>query len=144
MQKDPSESNLKLLTIFQFIYTGFCGLGILFLIFHYRMMSYFMTQEELWTGEEQMPFDPAEFFDMFQGFYILFGIMLAVGIAMNLASAIFMMQRRFRLYSVILGGLNCLWIPFGTLIGIFTIILLEKDGIKELYNSEIDFEPPEG
>ena len=42
-------------------------------------------------------------------------------------------QRRHRLFSIAIGALNCLSIPFGTLLGVFTIMVLERASVRELY-----------
>src|SRR6266481_1319847 len=38
------------------------------------------------------------------------------------------------IFSMVIGGLNCLQIPFGTALGIFTIMVLSRDSVRELYS----------
>ncbi|MCX6922874.1 MAG: hypothetical protein NT154_06635 [Verrucomicrobia bacterium] len=38
------------------------------------------------------------------------------------------------MFSLMIGGLNCLQIPFGSALGVFTIIVLSRDSVRDLYN----------
>ena len=53
--------------------------------------------------------------------------------AANLLSALFLWRRQHRMFSMVVGGLNCLQIPFGTALGVFTILVLSRDSVQELY-----------
>jgi hypothetical protein len=61
------------------------------------------------------------------------GVLLLVCLVLNVLSGIFLLQKRNRLFSFIIGGLNCLQIPFGTALGVFTILVLSRDGVRQLY-----------
>jgi hypothetical protein len=45
-----------------------------------------------------------------------------------------MQQRRNRTLSLVLAALLCLWIPFGTVLGIFTFIVLMRPSVMWLYD----------
>jgi hypothetical protein len=74
-----------------------------------------------------------------------FGDPMVRGIAITLfaanvifvASGICMMWRRFRMLSLIAAVVTCLVFPSGTFLGIWTIIVLNGAGVKELYWGEI-------
>jgi hypothetical protein len=53
----------------------------------------------------------------------------------NLLSAIFIQQRRARMFSLIVAGLDCLCFPFGTALGVFTLIVLVRSSVEELYRT---------
>jgi hypothetical protein len=44
-----------------------------------------------------------------------------------------MNQRRSRIFSIVIAAVNCISFPFGTALGVFTIIILSKDSVKALY-----------
>jgi hypothetical protein len=48
-------------------------------------------------------------------------------------------ERQRRNFSVVMGCINCAFIPFGTVLGVFCIILLTRDDVRALYG-----EPPTG
>jgi hypothetical protein len=37
------------------------------------------------------------------------------------------------MFSLVIAGLNCIQIPFGTALGVFTIIVLLRDSVREAY-----------
>jgi hypothetical protein len=81
------------------------------------------SNPEMWKShQEAMP--PRELLDVFIWFYLFMGVLLIIGLALNVLSGVFMWQKRNRIFSLVIGGLNCLKIPFGTVQGIFTILVL--------------------
>jgi hypothetical protein len=86
----------------------------------------------MWKSQPQaMP--PKAFLDAFIWFYLFMGVLLLTGLVLNVLSGMFLLQKRNRLFSLIIGGLNCLQIPFGTALGVFTILVLSRDSVRQLY-----------
>ena len=46
-----------------------------------------------------------------------------------------MKKRKNRLFSVIVSIPNVLFIPYGTILAIFTLVVLDKKTIKQIYDS---------
>ena len=61
------------------------------------------------------------------------GALLLVCLVLNALSAMFLRQRTHRIFSVVIAALDCLQIPFGTVLGVFTIIVLLRESVRELY-----------
>ena len=40
------------------------------------------------------------------------------------------------MYCMVIASLECLFMPFGTVLGIFTLILLNKDSVIEIFELE--------
>ena len=132
-QQRRDREHLKLLSIFHFVFGGLALLGIGFLFVHYFIMHTVFSNAELWKSQkEAMP--PKAFLDAFIWFYLFMGVMLLTGLVLNMLSGLFLSQKRHRVFSLIIGGLNCLQIPFGTALGVFTIIVLSRDSVRELYS----------
>ena len=74
------------------------------------------------------------FLDAFIWFYLFMGVLLLTGLVLNVLSGVFLWQKRHRMFSLTIGGLNCLLIPFGTALGVFTILVLSRDRVRELYS----------
>jgi len=70
----------------------------------------------------QRPPPPKEFFALFRWFYIFMGGCIVLAGFTNLISGFFILQRRGRLFSLIVAGFNCLCFPFGTVLGVFTFM----------------------
>jgi hypothetical protein len=97
---------------------------------------------------------PAHIFDVrgdeiiplriFGGFFMVIGgIFVLAGWTLGLCtiwSGRYIALRRKRTFSIVMGAINCMHFPFGTALGVFTLILLTKDEAKVLYGEPID--PP--
>lgn len=59
--------------------------------------------------------------------------------AMFVLSGLCMMWRRYRPLSLIAAILTCLVFPSGTLLGIWTIVVLNGRGVEELYSNQSDY-----
>ncbi len=131
-QQRKDREHLKLLAIFHFVFAGLALVGIGFLCVHYAVMHTVFANPEMWKSQQQaMP--PKAFLDAFIWFYLFMGVLLFTGLVLNVLSGLFLLQKRNRLFSLIIGGLNCLQIPFGTALGVFTILVLSRDTVRELY-----------
>jgi membrane protein YqaA with SNARE-associated domain len=138
MQPPPlpnkDAENLRTLAICHYVVSGLSLFGLGFLVLHYSIMRMFFGNSKLWEkAKEPPPFNPAEFFHLFQWFYLIFGVMIVVGGVLTLISGRFIHRRTNRTFSIVIAGLNCLHFPFGILLGIFTIIVLTKDSVIRLY-----------
>jgi hypothetical protein len=130
-QKRDGE-HLTLLSIFHFIMAGLALLGIVFLVFHYFVMSTFMSPE-FWKSQKGGQPPPPQILTLLTVIYVLGATILVLGGMLNLLSAMFLRRRTHRLFSMVVGGLNCLHVPLGTALGIFTIVLLSRDSVRQLY-----------
>lgn len=142
-QRAVDRDHLNLLAIFHFVFAGLALVGIAFLVMHYLILSTVFSNPEMWQPKpgsagapaQPMPFHPKEFFAVFKWFYLFFGILLALAAACNVVSGLFIRWRQHRTFSLVIGGLNCLQIPFGTVLGVFTIVVLARESVQELYQN---------
>jgi hypothetical protein len=63
-------------------------------------------------------------------------ILAEVVAVMNLLAGRYVRARRHRVFLLVTGALNCMWVPFGTVLGVFDFILLSRDGIRRLFDGE--------
>jgi len=126
------EDHLNLLAIFHFVGAGFAILGIGFLGFHYMMFRAFMENPQMWQGQRQdMP--PQAFFAMFKVFYLVFGMWFVLSAILNAISGFSLRARRNRTFSLVVAAFDCLYVPFGTVLGVFTIVILQRDSVRNSY-----------
>ncbi len=133
-QRAIDAQHLKLLSIFHFVAAGFALMGIAFLGFHFAMMHTFFSDPAMWAGHRQQP-PPPEFLAMFRWFYLVFGTWFFASGILNVISGLCLRRRTHRTFSLIVSGLNCLHMPLGTVLGIFTIIVLMRDSVLEVYQT---------
>ncbi|MBC2596042.1 hypothetical protein H5P28_17380 [Ruficoccus amylovorans] len=70
------------------------------------------------------------FFMVIFGLAALFNAAIGVGIIL---SGRFLRQQRNYIYSFVVACLMCLSVPLGTILGVFTIIVLSRESVKRLY-----------
>lgn len=147
LMRDPRSidlRHLKLLAIFHFVLTGFALLGIGFLLVHFLVMNFFFTNPEIFEDAQGGPSqeEMTGFFNIFRWFYLVMGILILVGGAANLISGFCLLRRKARIFSMVVAGLNCFMAPFGTLLGVVSIIVLVRDSVRNLYRIDASAPPP--
>lgn len=132
-QRQVDAEHLRLLAIFHFLFAGLALAGLGFLALHYTFMHSIMDDPEMWKNAKGGP-PPAEFFGIFKWFYVIFGTAIVAGGGLNLLSGIFIRKRINRTFSIIVAALDCLQIPFGTMLGVFALVVLLRDSVREAYD----------
>jgi len=132
-QRAIDAGHLDVLAIFHFVAAGMGLLGIGFLGLHFALFHAFLSNPAMWAAQKNPP--PKELFAMFQWFYVLFGIWFVASAILNLISGLCIRRRTHRIFSVVVAAFNCLQMPLGTVLGIFTIIVLMRDTVREVYQS---------
>ncbi|HZR18182.1 MAG TPA: hypothetical protein VFE51_12890 [Verrucomicrobiae bacterium] len=134
-QRKVDADHLKLLSIFHFVGAGLALLGILFVLGHFTIMSAVFSNPKVWENQKQGP-PPAEILAIMKWFYLAFGLWFLTSAILNLVSAFCLRARRARTFSLVIAAINCLHIPLGTVLGVFTLIVLVRDSVRELYEAE--------
>jgi hypothetical protein len=98
------------------------------------MFQAFFSNPEIWAQSQQQP-PPAEIITMFRWFTAIFVVWFLVSALGNLFSGLFLLRRRHRMFSMVVAAINCLHIPIGTALGIFTFIVLGRDSVRKVYES---------
>lgn len=135
-QRKIDAEHLKLLAIFHYIFAGLALIGIGFLFLHWSFLNFMFTNPELQKGSNP---PPAGLMQVFIWFYIVIGAVFLTAGLLNAISARCLQKRTGRTFSLVVAGLDCLCMPLGTALGVFTIIVLVRESVAELYDSA---EPP--
>jgi hypothetical protein len=134
-QRDIDANHLKLLSIFHFVAAGLAVLGIGFLFLHYTILSNVFSNPKFFQNQQQGP-PPAQMFAILKWFYLAFGLWFFGSLVLNLISAFFIRVRKNRTFSLVVAAINCLHIPLGTVLGVFTIIVLIRQSVSEVYRTQ--------
>jgi heme/copper-type cytochrome/quinol oxidase subunit 3 len=127
--------HLRLLVVFHFVGAGLAALALCFLAVHFLLFREFFANPAMWMNQRVAPPPPAELFSLFRWFYAFFGTMLLASGLVNVLSAVFIRQRKNRTFSLIVAGLDCIHIPLGTVLGVFTFIILLRPSVQRLYDA---------
>lgn len=131
-QATTDVKQLKLLMVFHWVFTGLLAIGLLMVVLHYLLMGYIMDNPEMWNESPGGP-PPEEFFEIFKYVYFVMGAVVLLSGISNALSARFIHARKYRTFSLIISGANCLMFPFGTVLGVFTFVVLLRDSVARVY-----------
>ncbi len=133
--RQVDADHLRLLAIFHFVVASLAIIGLGFLLLHYTLMHAVITNPEMWKNQEGGVPPPEQFFAVFKWFYLFFGVLLVAGGLGNLISGVFIRKKRNRIFSLVIAGINCVQFPFGTVLGVFTFLVLLRDSVREIYEA---------
>ena len=133
MENDIEQINL--LKIFHYIVGG---LGCLFSctpLLHVGLGIFLLTSPETLTGQNNQAPMP----DWFG--YIIIGagsLFFLLGQALSICiiySGKCLKNRKKYMFSFVIACLSCMIFPFGTILGVFTIVVLSRESVKKMYSA---------
>jgi len=132
---NQDEEHLRLLAIFHYIVAGLAALFSCFPLLYTGMGALF-----IWAAQHPNPKQtgkpPPEFLGwIFIGlgsFFFLLGLAMALCILISGRA----LAKRTRYWFVfVIACIECLFMPFGTVLGVFTLIVLSRESVKKLFLS---------
>ncbi|MBO9833919.1 hypothetical protein [Xanthomonas phaseoli] len=127
--------HLKLLSIFDYVLAGITGLFSLIPLIH-LFMGLAIVTGRLPMKDSTGQAAPQEI-QLFGWVFVIIAAMLILG---GLSMAGFMAyagrciaQRRRHLLCLIVAGISCSFMPFGTVVGVFTLVVLLRPQVKALF-----------
>lgn len=134
-QRAKDEEHLRLLVIFHYVVAGIGAFFACFPLIHVAIgMMLFLGSSFGVKGGNNMP--PQWFgliFVLIGGFMVIFGWTAAI---CTFISGRYLAKRRKRMFSFVMAAIMCMFMPFGTILGIFTILVLSRESVQRLYASE--------
>jgi hypothetical protein len=131
MSKQTQDADhLRLLSIFHYVVGA---LAALFACIPFLHLFIGIAMVEGWgdfASEDEVSGVMGWFFIVFSGAFILAGWAFAVCLAF---AGRFLARRRRYYYCLVMAGIACMFMPFGTVLGVFTIIVLLRESVKELF-----------
>ena len=124
------EQHLQLLAIFHFVVAGITALFSLFPIIHLVVGIAILSGTLEPTNGDEIPIFFGWFMILFAGAFILLGLGFASLIAFAGRA---LQRRRHYTFCLVVAALSCLMMPFGTVLGVFTIIVLVRDSVREIF-----------
>jgi hypothetical protein len=132
---NQDKEHLRLLAIFHYIVAGLAALFSFFPLLYTTIGAVFIFVARHGTakpGEELPPEFLGWIFVGLGSFLFLLGITMAICILIAGRCL-----SRFKCYSfaLVMACVECLFIPFGTILGVFTIIVLSRESVKALFSA---------
>jgi hypothetical protein len=134
MNQNQDELHLKLLSIFHYVLGAFTALIACFPLLHFVVGVGLIIAS---LTDKSVEAFPGLLFGLFfagiAGSFIVFGWMLAI--CMVLAGR-YISRREKYIFCLIMAGVGCTLAPFGTVLGVFTILVLVRPSVKELFDTK--------
>ena len=132
---DQDKEHLRLLAIFHYIVAGLAAFFSFFPLLYTTIGAIFIFVARHGTPKTGEELPPGFLGWIFVG---LGSFLFLLGIAM--ATCILIAGRclsRFKCYSftLVMACIECVFIPFGTILGVFTIIALSRESVKTLFST---------
>ena len=132
------DDHLKLLSVFHYVVGGLAGLFALFPILHLAFGLFFILAPQNFQGRGDPP--PAFigwFFVVFAGTIIVLGLLFAL---LVIAAGRSISRRKHYMFCLVMAGGECVFVPFGTVLGAFTIVVLMRESVKNLFSGSFSTE----
>lgn len=131
---DNDADQLRLLAIFHYVVGGLAALCSLFPVIHLVLgLIFVLAVPRLTVQGQHSPPDPAFIgwiFIIVAGFIITLGLTLA---ALIVAAGRSLTGRKRYNFCLVIACVECVFMPFGTALGVCTIIVLNRPSVKALF-----------
>ena len=137
MNKEVNQDSehLKILSICFYVLSGLTLFPVLFGVLYIVLGVFFGVALSAEPHRANEP-PPA----LFGGFFVVFGLIFAA-IFGTLGGLILLAgrnlsKRKSYTFCFVVACLICLWMPLGTILGVFTIIVLTRDSVKAIFEGQ--------
>ena len=122
------EEHLNLLSIFHFVLGGFLFLFACIPLLHVGMGILILSGAL--DGPEDVPPFIGWFFIIFPAVFILGGWTVS---GLVIYAGCKLRQHQMRTFCIVVAALECMFAPFGTILGVFSIVVLTRDSVARLF-----------
>ena len=132
---DRDEEHLRLLMWANYVWAGMIGFFSLFTLFYIglgAMMAFGGFPPSGRSGDD--PRIPGLFFMGIGAAFLVLGVTFA---SLTFLAARSIRDRRRWVFCMVMAGLNCLQVPFGTAMGVCTILVLNRPEVKVLFGHTV-------
>ena len=126
------EKHLRLLSIFHYVYGGFSLLMTLGIFAFFGIFAWVIAASDKPPPKSDV--DPKVMLGLMA---IVFGFMIlwmAAHVVCTFLAGQFLAARRHRLFCIVIAAVNCMSVPWGTVLGVFTIIVLTQPSVCALFD----------
>ena len=131
--KTQDEEHLRLLSIFHYVVAGLAALFALIPIFHLILGLIIALSPQTLDSHGHLP--PPIFGWLFVAFALVFIILGWVFAGFVFVTGRFLAKRKYYMFCLVMAGIECMFMPFGTVLGVFTIVVLIRDPVRQMFGT---------
>ena len=137
---NEDAQNLRLLSVFHYLMAGLATLGAFIMAAYFALVGYIVT-----TVVPTMPSGgsgphpsapPAGFAWFFGAFGVLISLLPLAFAVLHFLCGRWLAARRNRSFCFVVGCVSCIGFPLGTVLGVFTILVLQRPSVIWLFNKQ--------
>ena len=125
-QGSQDAQHLQLLSIFHYVVAGLAGMFALLPIFH-LVIGLMIATESVGGSDQAIGQAIGWMFVAFASAFILGGLAFAACLAV---AGRFLATRSHYTFCLVMAAMACVFVPFGTVLGVFTLIVLVRPSVK--------------
>jgi hypothetical protein len=134
MNKDLEH--LKILSICHYVLAGLCVFPMIYGLIYMAFGLFFGAMLANAPNTKDGP-PPA----LFSGIFIGIGAIIFI-FALTFGLLLFKSGRNLKAntsytFCLVIAGISCIFVPFGTILGVFTLVVLLRDSVKQIFNGEV-------
>lgn len=130
-QQKTDAEQLRLLSIFHYVVGGLAALFACIPIIHLVIgLVMIFAPQTMGSGRNQPPAFMGWFFVVLGSCFILAGWAFAT---LVVVAGRFIARRKHYMFCFVMGCVECMFMPFGTVLGVFTLLVLNRQSVKELF-----------
>ena len=129
------REHLQLLAIFHYVVAGLAAVFSFFPLLYTTVGAIFIFAARHGTAKPGEDLPP-EFLGWI--FAVLGSLLFLIGIAMAICILIagrsLALRKRYS-FALVMACIECLFVPFGTILGVFTIVVLSRESVRGLFRT---------
>jgi hypothetical protein len=131
MVMDQDTEHLRLLSLFHYIRGGI-GAFVSCIFIIYIFMGLILTASaRLFHTNNGPPAAVGLIFVVIGSAAVILGWTWA---ALTIYAGRCLAQRKHRIFCMVIAGINCLFLPYGTILGIFTLVVLQRPSVQAIFD----------
>lgn len=135
---NQDKEHLRLLAIFHYVVAGLAALFSFFPLLYTTVGAIFIfaARHPAAAGPKPGEEPPPEFIGWIFAIVgsLLFLLGVAIAICILIAGRSLAKRTRYW-FALVVACIECLFIPFGTILGVFTIVVLSRESVKTLFST---------
>ena len=133
-QANEDAEQLKLLGVFHYVFAGLLAAGGCLMGAYFAFAGYMVSEVMKAMPPSAGPPPPSGMGWFFGAFGAVFTLGILAIAALHFMCARWLGQRRNRSFCFVVACLSCFNVPLGTILGIFTILVLQRPSVQVFFD----------